>query len=145
MNRRLRIRLLAVALLAGVLAQASWAQDSGAQAAPAAAASAAVQAWGPVQPTSQCLDPAAVDRWHRLDERTVLAATRGGGYFELRFADACASSTRPSAWQMSAQAPGRLCGFAGEVAVDAEGNLCRIAGLRRLDRAQFDALEKRER
>ena len=129
-------------LLAFALGAAHAQQDSVAQSAgPAISTSATTAAAAPIQPESQCLDPTRILRWKRLDAHTVAVLARNDRYFELRFAADCsADRNKPSAWQMSSQAPARLCGYAGETAISAQGDMCGIASMKRLDRAQYETL-----
>ena len=115
---------------------------AGAQDAPATAASSnATMAAAVIQPQAQCLDPTTIARWDRLDAHRVAVTTRENTYFLLEFAAGCsASRDRPSAWQMSTQAPARLCGYPDETAISSSGDICAIAGIRRLDKKQLDAL-----
>lgn len=126
-------------LLVFALGAAHAQQDSVAQGAgPAISTSAAA---APIQPESQCLDPTQILRWKRLDAHSVAVLARNDQYFELRFAADCnADRNKPSAWQMSSQVPARLCGYAGETAISAQGDMCGIASMKRLDRAQYETL-----
>ncbi len=142
MRRRTRERARAIVASLSLLAVPALAQQS-APASAAAAASSAAAAWTPIVPVSQCLDPSAIDRWQRMDAQRVLVATRAKAHYELRFGDACAGRDKPAAWEMSTQAPSRLCGYTGETALDAEGNLCSLSGVRVLDTTQYEALRAR--
>ena len=129
-------------LLVFALGAAHAQQDSAAQGAgPATSTSATTAAAAPIQPESQCLNPTRILRWKRLDAHTVAVLARNDQYFELRFAADCsADRNKPSAWQMSSQAPARLCGYAGETAISAQGDMCGIASMKRLDKAQYETL-----
>ena len=133
-------RAAIAALLVLALGAAHAQQDPVAQSEPAASTST-VAAAVPIRPVSQCLDPTRIQRWQRLDAHLVAVLTRNDQYFELRFAADCsADRSKPSAWQMSSQAPARLCGYAGETAISAQGDMCGIASMKRLDRAQYETL-----
>lgn len=129
-------------LLVFALGAAHAQQDSVAQGAgPAISTSATTAAAAPIQPESRCLDPTRILRWKRLDAHTVAVLARNDRYFELRFAADCsAGRNKPSAWQMSSQAPARLCGYAGETAISAQGDMCGIASMKRLDKTQYETL-----
>ena len=128
------------ALLVLALGAAHAQQDSAAQSDPATSTSTATAA-APIQPVSQCLDPTRILRWKRLDAHTVAVLARNDRYFELRFAADCsADRSKPSAWQMSSQAPARLCGYAGEIAISAQGDMCGIASMKRLNKVQYETL-----
>ena len=97
----------------------------------------------PIQELSKCLDPTQIQRWDRLDAQNYAVATVSGQHFEVQFAAGCdIGRDKPSAWQMSTQAPTRLCGFSGETAIDANGDLCTITTVKILDRKQFEDLLK---
>lgn len=129
-------------LLVFALGAAHAQQDSVAQGAgPAISTSATTAAAAPIQPESRCLDPTRILHWKRLDAHTVAVLARNDRYFELRFAADCsADRNKPSAWQMSSQAPARLCGYAGETAISAQGDMCGIASMKRLDKTQYETL-----
>lgn len=136
---------LIVAAFAGLLGfGAVQAQDAPAVAASAAAATsatpAAVPPAGPIRPLQQCLNPSQITRWQALGTRAA-AVVAGDSYFEIRFADDCDSDrSRPAAWQMAPGNSNVLCGDSGESAITARGNVCPIAGMRRLDPGGYDAL-----
>lgn len=101
----------------------------------------AVGAPMPIQPLSQCLDPSSIQQWDRLDAHKVAVTTRNGEHFSLRFDSECQiAREKPAAWQMSNQAPSRLCGFEGESAISSDGDMCAIASIKRLSTNQFDAM-----
>lgn len=128
-------------LLVFALGAAHAQQESVAQGAGPATSTSTTTAAAPIQPESQCLDPTRILRWKRLDAHTVAVLARNDRYFELRFAADCsADRNKPSAWQMSSQAPARLCGYAGETAISAQGDMCGIASMKRLDKTQYETL-----
>jgi hypothetical protein len=131
-------------LLGLLLALTAAAHFANAQDAPAAAASStATLAPAIIQPQAKCLDPATIERWDRLGPHRVAVTTRGNTYFALEFAADCsAGRNKPSAWQMSTQAPTRLCGYPDETAISSAGDICAIASIRPLDKTQFDAFIK---
>ena len=128
-------------LLVFALGAAHAQQESVAQGAGPATSTSTTTAAAPIQPESQCLDPTRILRWKRLDAHTVAVLARNDRYFELRFTTGCsADRNKPSAWQMSSQAPARLCGYAGETAISAQGDMCGIASMKRLNRARYETL-----
>lgn len=137
----LSVRLSSLTLIAiAALTITAW--PAGAEDAAATPASASTGSTpGPIQPLSRCLDPASIRQWDRLDAHEVAVTTRDGEHFGLRFDSGCqAERDKPAAWQMSAQAPSRLCGFEGETAISSAGDMCAIASIERLDKTQFDAM-----
>ena len=128
-------------LLVFALGAAHAQQESVAQGAGPATSTSTTTAAAPIQPETQCLDPTQILRWKRLDAHSVAVLARNDRYFELRFAADCsADRNKPSAWQMSSQAPARLCGYAGETAISAQGDMCGIASMKRLDKTQYETL-----
>lgn len=136
---------LIAAILTGLLGiGAVQAQDAPAVAASAAAATGAAPAAappaGPIRPLQQCLNPSQITHWQALSAHAA-AVVAGDSYFEIRFADDCDSDrSRPAAWQMAPGNSNVLCGDSGESAITARGNVCPIAGMRRLDRNGYNAL-----
>ncbi|GEM_PF-5075624 len=130
---------LLLALAGGGAILAARAQD-----APTAATSgSAAMTAAVIQPQAKCLDPATIERWDKLGPHRVAVTTRDGEHFALEFASDCdAGRNKPSAWQMSTQAPARLCGYPDESAISSAGDMCAIAGIRPLDKTQFDAFIK---
>ncbi|WP_297902761.1 DUF6491 family protein [Metallibacterium sp.] len=115
-----------------------------AQGAPTAASSG-IAATPPaiIKPLAKCLDPTTIQRWDKLGPHRVAVTTRDDDHFALEFASDCsADRNKPSAWQMSTQAPARLCGYPEETAISSTGNMCAIASIRRLDKTQFEAFVK---
>lgn len=126
------------------LAGAGTALAASAQDAPAAVSSSTA-AMPPtiIQPLAKCLDPTTIQRWDKLGPHRVAVTTRDDSHFALEFASDCsADRNKPSAWQMSTQAPARLCGYPEETAISSAGDMCAIASIRRLDKTQFEAFVK---
>lgn len=104
------------------------------------AAPATTLAPGPIRPLQQCLNPSQITRWQALGARAA-AVVAGDSYFEIHFGDDCDHDrSRPAAWQMAPGNSNVLCGDSGESAITARGNVCPIAGMRRLDPGGYDAL-----
>ena len=126
---------VAILVLLAPATTVTRAQATNPEASPAAAQ--------PIKDLSKCLDPTQIQRWDRLDVQHYAVATVSDQHFEVQFAAGCdLGRDKPSAWQMSTQAPTRLCGFAGETAIDASGDLCTISAVKILDRKQFEGLLK---
>ena len=136
---------LIATVLTGLLGTSTvQAQDAPAVAASAAAATstppAAASPTGPIRPLQQCLNPSQITRWQALGTRAA-AVVAGNSHFEIRFADGCDNDrSRPAAWQMAPGNDNVLCGDSGESAITARGNVCPIAGMRRLDQNGYNAL-----
>ena len=140
----IRITLIAAALNGLLGFSAVQAQDAPAAAASVAPATSAVPAatpaTGPIRPLQQCLNPSQITHWQALGARTA-AVVAGDSYFEIHFGDDCDHDrSRPAAWQMAPGNSNVLCGDSGESAITARGNVCPIAGMRRLDPGGYDAL-----
>ena len=139
-----RTALIAAALTGLLGFSMAQAQDAPTAAASAAVATSTVPATpppaGPIRPLQQCLNPSQITRWQALGTRAA-AVIAGDSYFEIRFAGDCDSDrNRPAAWQMAPGNSNVLCGDSGESAITERGDICAIAGMRRLNQTSYTTL-----
>lgn len=110
----------------------------------AATAQPAGSGYAPLQPHSECLDPARVRSWHLIDS-TRLLVDAGRRHYLVLLNHACPELGHNPGIVFAGKGPSqRICGYAGEQILPSgslAGSLrpCDIQRLLRISREEFDA------
>lgn len=134
-NHRGDLMKTTISILLFVLATSTW------QAAVAASAP-------PPLRSSACIDTTQINEWHIVDARTAIVRT-GPKRYRIDLKNDCPRLNHPPGLMFSANASnksanhGRICGEVGETVHSLTQPPCAIQAVRRINKADFDALSKK--
>lgn len=107
--------------------------------------------WQPLRPVSQCLRTDRITEWHVVDARTLTVRTGPDRYVVKLGADCQRLGYGPPTLHFHASpagkavAPFSICGEMGETVSSPNQPPCAIQSVRKVDKAQFDALSAKAR
>ena len=101
----------------------------------------------PMRPVSDCLRPDRINEWYVVDKRTVIARTGPDRYLVKLTADCPRLGIGQQLLFRAndsnrAAGMGAICGEVGETVVSRDQPPCGIQSVGKIDKAQFEKLEK---
>jgi len=140
----MKAMLLAAATTALLTIGAARAADPAAPAAPASDSA-------PAAPLAACMRAGNARNWGLVDQQRLVVETRDGRYFDVELQDKCPASDRKMFLALLEDRhglqDGRICGDLGDAVLPTgpyrdrlNDHPCRIASLRRIDKATFDQI-----